>query len=205
MYLKKLKTSQLRRVARKVGVHVTSTDRKSDILQKLIAPLGHYSMIKNETKDDLRRLIENPTKEEMNRRERKGKVQYVATQVCIVGENDVNVSLVKIYEYILRVIHSQNRINDNRLDEKLTWDYWNLVQKYQYLCALNDFLAIYCSDKVWTKIHKMIWTKKAKVETYDPRMEMHFYPHFENKYLRIISNRIRKELKVELKKNYGMR
>ena len=85
--LKKLKISQLRRVARKVGIHVTSTDRKSDILQKLMIPLGHYSMIKNETKDDLRRLIENPTKEEMNRRERKGKVQYVATQVCIVGEN----------------------------------------------------------------------------------------------------------------------
>ena len=45
MYLKKLTKTQLRRVARKVGVQVTSTDRKSDILQKLIAPLGHYSMM----------------------------------------------------------------------------------------------------------------------------------------------------------------
>ena len=45
MYLKKLKSSQLRRVARKVGIHVTSTDRKSDILKKLMAPLGHYSMM----------------------------------------------------------------------------------------------------------------------------------------------------------------
>ena len=45
MNLKKLTINQLRRVARKVGVQVTSTDRKSDILQKLIAPLGHYSMM----------------------------------------------------------------------------------------------------------------------------------------------------------------
>ena len=34
-------------MARKVGVHVTSTDQKSDILQKLIAPLGHYSMMRD--------------------------------------------------------------------------------------------------------------------------------------------------------------
>ena len=42
---KKLTKTQLRRVARKVGVQVTSTDRKSDILQKLITPLGHYFMM----------------------------------------------------------------------------------------------------------------------------------------------------------------
>ena len=47
MYLKKLTNTQLRRVARKVGVQVTSTDRKSDILQKLMAPLGHYSMMRD--------------------------------------------------------------------------------------------------------------------------------------------------------------
>jgi hypothetical protein len=47
MYLKKLTKPQLRRVAGKVGIQVTSTDRKSDILQKLIAPLGHYSMMRD--------------------------------------------------------------------------------------------------------------------------------------------------------------
>ena len=45
MNLKKLTKPQLRRVARKVGVNVTSTEKKKDILQKLIAPLGHYSMM----------------------------------------------------------------------------------------------------------------------------------------------------------------
>ncbi len=34
-------------MAGKVGVQVTSTDRKSDILQKLITPLGHYSMMRD--------------------------------------------------------------------------------------------------------------------------------------------------------------
>ena len=47
MNLKKLTKPQLRRVARKVGVQVTSTDQKSDILQKLMAPLGHYSMMRD--------------------------------------------------------------------------------------------------------------------------------------------------------------
>ena len=46
MNLKKLTKTQLRRVARKVGINTTSTDRKSDILKKLMAPLGHYSMNK---------------------------------------------------------------------------------------------------------------------------------------------------------------
>ena len=45
MDLKKLTINQLRRIARKVGIHVTSTDRKSDILKKLMTPLGHYSMM----------------------------------------------------------------------------------------------------------------------------------------------------------------
>ena len=46
MNLKKLTKTQLRRVARKVGINTTITDRKSDILKKLMAPLGHYSMNK---------------------------------------------------------------------------------------------------------------------------------------------------------------
>ena len=57
MYLKKLKSSQLRRVARKVGINVTSTDRKSDILKKLMAPLGHYSMMRNLPGDVIRNYI----------------------------------------------------------------------------------------------------------------------------------------------------
>ncbi len=47
MNLKKLTKTQLRRVARKVGIKISSTEKKKDILQKLIAPLGHYSMMRD--------------------------------------------------------------------------------------------------------------------------------------------------------------
>ena len=44
-------------MARKIGVQVTSTDRKSDILQKLIGPLGHYSMMRDLPGDVIRNYI----------------------------------------------------------------------------------------------------------------------------------------------------
>ena len=44
MNLGKLTKTQLRRVARKVGIKISSTEKKKDILKKLLTPLGHYSM-----------------------------------------------------------------------------------------------------------------------------------------------------------------
>ncbi len=45
MNLKKLTKPQLRRVAGKVGIKISSTEKKKDILKKLLTPLGHYSMM----------------------------------------------------------------------------------------------------------------------------------------------------------------
>jgi surface protein len=57
MNLEKLTKTQLRRVARKVGIKILSTEKKKDILQKLMAPLGHYSMMRDLPTDVIQNYI----------------------------------------------------------------------------------------------------------------------------------------------------
>jgi hypothetical protein len=143
-------------------------------------------------KEELIRLLKNPSRKELNRRHWPGKIQYVASQVCIVRENSVEISLVKIYHYILRIIHGKTRVDEHRFNEKLQWEDQDLKDKTAYFIALSKFMSTFCNQRLYEHVDWLIWRamkKKFKREFVDE-----YYSYFTNVGLTMISRRVRKEL-----------
>ena len=155
----------------------------------------------NPNHEDLWRLVKNPKKKEKDRRNFVGKIQYVARQVCNIGDNNVTISVDKMLDYILRIVHGQKRLDENRLDEKLTWDKDHLSDKYEYLDALNDFIDTYCNEKLRKRLKHILWGKGRgyHILTYDVGNAHYEYrPYVDNNTLRKISNNVIKD-----KERYG--